>query len=231
MKYILILCSCIMSSQVKMTFNENISGAYNTTNRGEQFIFTINSQNKLEYKKFYADFNPYFMDMKSAGVTSSKEFLSKQDIGFKVEKNSVFYVSQFNSSLIRSIEWDAWNGIGIGRKLINTNRCQLSLSYCFEQEQRKYKYEYVEKIYRNSFRSKMALKYSLITFTLEYFYQPTFNTNDMNFLGTSTAIFFPEKSINFIIQNNINYISTDNVKTIQNTTFGIKINLSNDKKL
>ena len=173
------------------------------------------------------------MDMKSAGVTSSKEFLAKQDIGFKVEKNSVFYVSQFNSSLIRSIEWDAWNGIGIGRKLINTNRCQLSLSYCFEQEQRKYKYnDYVEKIYRSSFRSKMALKYSLITFTLEYFYQPAFNRNDMNFLGTSTAIFFPEKSINFIIQNNINYISKDPVKPIiQNTTFGIKINLSNDKKL
>ena len=68
-------------------------------------------------------------------------------------------------------------------------------------------------------------------FLLEYYYQPAFNKNDTNFLGSSSIIFFDNRPISFTIQNTINYISTDHIKTIQNTTFGIKINLTNDKKL
>ena len=222
---ILILCATAMSAQFKKTFNETVTGSYNTIKTGEQIIASVNSLNHADYGKFEFDINPIYNVTYVAGKMTANEFMNKTNIGFKHNTLSFFYLNQYDTSLIRSIDWDEWNGLGFGKKFKISEKFSTSLSYCFEQQLRKYVGSDLETIYRNSFRLKSSLNYDTVAFSIEYYYQPAINTNDVNVFGTSKITILPNKPVSFVVQNTYNYMSTDPVKTIQNTTFGVNINI------
>jgi len=214
-----------MSAQTKKTFSETVTGSYNTIKTGEQIIASINSQNHADYKKFEFDFNPLYNLTYVAGKMTANEFMNKISVGFKHNSYSFFYLNQYDSSLIRSIDWDEWNGLGAGKKFKITEKFTSAVSYCFEHQLRKYVGSDLVTIYRNSFRLKSSLNYETVAFSIEYYYQPAININDVNVFGTSKITILPNKPVSFVVQNTYNYMSTDPVKTIQNTTFGVNINI------
>ena len=221
----LILACVSLNAQVKKTLSESVSGSYATVKAGEQLVLSINSQNRFDYKNYYFSINPMYNVTYVASNVSSSEFLTKQDLGIKITNYSVFIINQYDSSLIRSISYDEWHGIGFGKKFNITQKFITSLSYCFEQQIREYSHKDKEEIFRNSIRLKSGITYQNISLQLEYYYQPAFNIKDVNVLGSAMIIILPNKPVNFIIQNTCSYMSTDPVKMIQNTTFGIKFNL------
>ena len=222
---ILLLSFTFASGQIKKTLNESVSGTYTTVQDGEQLVLNINLQNHFEYRNYYFDINPMYNVTYNAKDLTSSEFLAKQDLGLHHKEYSLFVISQYDSSLIRSITYDEWLGIGGGKKIIHTSKVITSLSYCIVQQIRKYSYQDRQEIYRNSIRLKSSISYESVSVQLEYYYQPAFKGNDVYVLGTAMIVILPNNPINFIIQNSCTYMSKDPVNTIQNTTFGIKINL------
>ena len=234
MKKIIILLLSIISIQsfaikdtIRFNLNENITGSYNTIKSGEQLLLSINSLNHLEISSWYMDINPYYNLGYLQRAMSANEISTKEDIGTHWKTFSTFVATQYNSSYIRSINYDQWYGIGIGRKIYTNNKISTSLSYCYQYEIRQYKDKLEEHIQRSSIRAKLGINYTNFTLSFEYYLQPAMSTmNDMNIFGTSTLTLFASKPANFIIQNVYNYISTDKVKTIQNTTIGIKMKIT-----
>ena len=222
---ILLLCATSMSAQIKKTFNETISGSYNTIKTGEQILVSLNSQNHAEYKKFELDINPLYNVAYTGGKMTANEFINKTNVAFKHNSYSFYYLNQYDASFIRRIDWDEWNGLGAGKKFILSDKITIWTSYCFEQQLRKYIGSDMETIYRNSFRLKSALNYTSFTVALEYYYQPAINMDDVNIFGTSKVTILPNRPVSFVIQNTYNYMSADPVKVIQNTTFGVNINI------
>jgi len=219
------ICYAQIDNNIKTKFTETITGALNTVKSGQQVTLSINSINHFEYDKFSVDVNPFYNVSYLNGNATANEFLTKQDIGYKYKSYSAFIINQYDSSLIRGITSDEWNGIGIGKKFTITPKLTTSLSYCLEQQNRKYVNVDEENIVRHSIRCKIIGNFTNVNIMIEYYYQPSLNGSDVNVFGASTITFFPNKPINFVIQNVYNYMSTDVVKTIQNTTFGVKMNL------
>ena len=103
---IFILCATSMSAQIKKTFNEAISGSYNTVKSGEQILLSINSQNHAEYKKFELDINPLYNVAYTGGKMTANEFMNKANVAFKHNSYSFYYLNQYDASFIRNIDWD-----------------------------------------------------------------------------------------------------------------------------
>ena len=231
MKKILVLSlllTNILVAQNKSMFTEYITGSYNTIKAGNQIVLSISSQNHINFKSTYLDVNPIYTYSTVGNVLNSNEFVTKEDFGYKIDTFSLFIVNQFNSSLIRGIDWDVCNGIGFGKRFKISPKLYTALSYAILDELRKYTLTDSELITRNSFRLKIVANYSDVNFNIEYYYQPNIKFNDTNFYGTSTITLFPNKPLNFVIQNVYNFISTDKISVIQNTTIGIKFNLKNN---
>jgi len=225
---LMLILPSLAFSQVKMDLNENITGSRNSGVSGQQTRIIANLSNRFEFSKYYADINPYY----NLGCTGTKftasEFLTREDVGLHYEDKSAFLVHQYNTSLIRSIDYDNWCGIGFGRKFELNKKVSLSLSYCYEYEFRKYYSVLSERVQRYSFRGKLKIYLRNISISSEYYFQPAINnSSDVNVFGTTTLSFFTNKPVNFIVQNVYNYMSTDNVKVVQTTTFGINIKITN----
>ena len=234
MKKILLLLISIISIKsfavrdtIKLNLNENITGSYNTLKSGDQLLLSINSLNHIELSKWYMDINPYYNLGYIQKVMSANELSTKEDIGTHWNRFSAFIATQYNSSFIRSIDHDQWYGVGVGRKFNINKKISTSLSYCYQYEFRKYKDKSNEEIQRSSIRAKIGINYTNFNLSFEYYFAPSTNTmNDLNIFGSSTLTLFPNKPINFIIQNIYNYISTDRVKIIQNTTIGLRVKIN-----
>ena len=229
--FILLICFNLGIGQTKSLFSESITGSYNTIKAGNQILLSLNSQNHINFKTTYMDVNPVYTYSNTGGILNSNEFVTKEDFGYKINTCSLFVVNQFNSSLIRKIDWDVWNGIGFSKRFNLSPKLYAAISYAILDELRKYNDSDLELITRNSVRLKIVGNYSDLAFNIEYYYQPNMSFTDTNIYGASTLTFLPNKPISFIIQNVYNFIGTDKVKTIQNTSIGIKINIIkiNDK--
>ena len=85
---------------------------------------------------------------------------------------------------------------------------------------------------RNSLRLKIKYAGKNIKVSTEYYYQPNFkNIKDCIVYGNTKISLFPEKSLNFIIQDAINYRSISSVKMLHNITFGIGYNFTKKIKI
>jgi len=227
-KLLVVICifPLIANAQFKMNLNENFTGSYNTIKAGQQLLFAVTTTNIFEYSKFYADINPNYNLGYVANKMSSNEFLTREDIGLHYKKFSFFAVNQYNTSFIRSIKYDDWYGVGIGRS-VNIRKFRFALSYCFEYQFRQYEEMESEIIMRNSIRAKITIDYSNVIMSFEYYVQPAIKDfSDLNVFGSTSISIFSNKPVSFVIQNTLSYMSTDVVKTIQNTTAGIKIKIS-----
>ena len=232
MKILILLLSISINSfaikdTIRINLNENITGSYNSLKSGEQLLISINSLNHFELSRWYMDINPYYNLGYLQKSMSSNELSTKEDIGAHWNRLSTFIATQYNSSFIRDIDYDQWYGIGIGRRFNINKRISVSLSYCYQYEFRRYKDKLEEEIQRSSIRSKIGINYTNFNLSFEYYFAPSNSTiNDINIFGSSTLTLLPNRPINFIVQNIYNYISTDRVKTIQNTTIGLRVKIN-----
>ena len=218
--------------KIKYSLDNSLTGTYATSKSGDQTAFVLNGLNHFGIKhNIYFDVNPYY-SLKFSGTNNiDNEFLTREDIGYKDSGLSVFVVHQYNSSLIRGISSDNLCGVGVGKMFKLNKHLMFGVSYCSEYEYRKYSELSLETILRNSFRAKLKLDVKDIQFNFEYYFQPSMNDiKDINIYGTSSLVFFNNKSVSFVIQNVYNYMSTDRIKIIQSTTLGIKVKLKNKLK-
>jgi len=219
------------NAQSKMNFDDNFTGSYNTTKVGDQTALMINGTNHVAKNNFYADFNPYYNLTYTGQKMTGNELTIKDDIGYNDEKLSVFIPHQYNTSYIRGISSDNLIGLGVGYHFKFKHKT-IGVSYAALEEYRKFNYNdgQLSNILRNSFRLKIKLDYTNVAFSFEYYIQPNVNDGtDINIWGSSSIILFNNKPVNFVIQNVYNYMSTDKIKTIQSTSFGIKIKFKNEK--
>ena len=233
MKKAIIFLLCIANiafaqDSTKFSLDNNLTGTYATTKVGDVTSLLINGLNHFEIKHNYFDINPYY-SLRFSGVKNiDNEFLIREDIGYKDRGLSMFFVHQYNSSLIRAISSDNWYGLGIGKMFELNKSLMIGVSYCTEYEYRKYMEVSLEEVLRNSFRTRLKFNIKDVQFNFEYYFQPSVNNiNDINIFGSSSLTFFNNKSISFTIQNVYNYMSTDKVKTIQSTTLGLKFKIKN----
>ena len=229
--FLILLLPIVTNAQLNYNLDNNLTGSYATSKSGDQTGFVLNGTNNISDKNKYFDVNPYYSLRYSGTNKIDNELLSREDIGFFDNTVSAFVVHQYNMSFIRGITSDNWFGVGVGKKIYETNHFDLSLSYCFENEYRKYDNLPMETIYRNSFRIKTKFIYKDIQLHLEYYIQPNINNeNDINIFGTASLNFFNSKPVSLLLENVYNFISTDNIRVIQNTTLGIKIKICKKKK-
>lgn len=224
---LLVVLPLFSNGQFKMVLDNNVTGSFNTTKVGDQPSLAINSNNHFVYDNFYYDFNPYYNLSYTGQKMTGNELNIKESIGLRDEKLSVFIVHYYNSSYIRGISGDNLIGVGFGQHFKYKKRVTTALSYCILHENRKYSNIDYQSILRNSFRVKLKLEYTNIAFAFEYYIQPNINDiKDMDIFGSSSIILFNNKPVNIVIQNVYNYMSTDKIKTIQSTSFGVKIKIN-----
>ena len=228
--FILLLVPMLVQAQIKYSLDDNLTGTYATSKAGDQTSVVINGLNHFVTKEnVYFDINPYYSLKYSGTRNIDNEFLIREDIGYKDSGLSVFAVHQYNSSLIRGISSDNWCGLGVGKMFKLSKNLMFGVSYCTEYEYRKYTMESLETVLRNSFRAKLKLDVRDIQFNFEYYFQPSVdNMSDINIFGTASLTFFNSKSISFTVQNVYNYMSTDKIKTIQSTSFGMKFKMKSN---
>lgn len=225
--FILLILPVISQAQIKYVLDNALTGTYATSKAGDQTAVVLNGTNHLVTKRnVYMDLNPYY-SLKYSGIRNiDNEILIREDIGYKDTGMSIFVFHQYNHSLIRGISSDNLYGVGIGKRLHVKNHFYVGLSYCVLYEYRKYSLQPVDAILRHSFRTKFKVDYKSVQLLFEYYFQPSVNDiKDLNIFGSTSLVFFKDKPLSFVIQNVYNYMSTDNVRTIQNTTFGFKYKL------
>lgn len=225
-KLILILLSSltfIVNAQVKkeISLDNSLSGILSQNKNGNQVNINFTGNNSFDYGKHIAlDLGTNYQVGYSPEL-SQNEFIQKANLGYNKEHWDLFTTYQFNYSLLRSIKSDNWIGVGGGVKEI-FNWGKASLSYAFLYQNTDFINLDNKVTYRHSIRGKIKIEKKSFTVSTEYYYQPNVNDfKDYIVLGTTKIVLFPNKPLNFIIQETVNYRSISDFKMIQNTTFGI----------
>jgi hypothetical protein len=152
---------------------------------------------------------------------TQNELIQKVNFGYNKEHWDLFTTYQYNYSLVRSIQSDNWLAIGGGVKE-KFNWGKVSLSYAFLYQNTDYIVNPTTNKLRHSIRGKIKIEKKAFGLSTEYYYQPNIKDfNDCIIYGTTKLTLFPGKPLNFIIQDQMNFRSIDNVKMINNLTFGV----------
>lgn len=211
-------------SQSEVKLDNNFTGILSTNNT-TTFGFNFVGNNSIELKRISLDLSTNYA-IRFSPTIKENEFIQRQNIGYEREKWDLFITHQYNYSLIRKIEADNWLGIGGGIKF-RYNWGKLSFSYAAIYQSSEYFSQSDEFLFRHSLRCKLKIEKKNISFSSEYFYQPSFsNFNDVIVYGNSKISLFTNRSVNFIIQDVVNYRSTSTVKTIHNLSLGIGYKLN-----
>jgi hypothetical protein len=217
--FIFLIISYNLFSQTELKLDNNFTGILSTNNT-TTFGFNYVGNNSIDIKKISLDFSTNYA-MRFSPALKENEFVQRQNLGYEKEKWDVFLTYQYNYSLIRKIESDNWLGIGGGVKF-KYGWGKLSFSYATIYQNSNYVNLQSESLFRHSFRTRIKLDKKNISFSSEYFLQPSYtNFNDIIIYGTSKISLFPSKPFTFIIQDVINYRRTSDVKLIHNLTLGV----------
>jgi len=207
-----------------VSLDNGLTSVYNkNSNNNGQVNLAFNGDNMLALNKFKINSNTNY-SLAFQDFINSNEFIQKTNIGY-----SNFFLSHvYNYSLVRSIYSDNSFGVGYGIKKI-FGKFTFSLSYAILYQNIKSSKSNIE-MARSSLRLKIKYPGKHINISTEYYYQPNWkNINDCIVYGNTKITFFPEKSLNFIVQDAINYRSLSSIKMLHNITFGI--GYSFDKKI
>jgi hypothetical protein len=217
--FIFLILSYNLFSQTELKLDNNFTGIL-STNTTTTFGFNYVGNNSLDIKKLSLDFSTNYA-MRFSPILKENEFIQRANIGYEREKWDAFVTYQYNYSLIRKIEADNWLGIGGGVKF-KYSWGKLSFSYATIYQNSNYLNMDNQSLFRHSLRARIKLDKKNISFSSEYFIQPSYNRfDDIIIYGTSKLSLFTNKPFNFIIQDVINYRSTSDVKLIHNLSLGV----------
>lgn len=221
---IFLLISFNLLSQTEIKLDNNFTGIL-STNKTTTFGFNYVGNNSIDFKRISYDFSTNY-STRFSPTLKENEFNQRQNVGYEKEKWDLFITHQYNYSLIRQITSDNWLGVGGGLKF-KYNWGKISVSYATIYQSSEYFSQSDEFLFRHSLRCKLKIEKKNISFSSEYFYQPSFsNFNDVIVYGNSKISLFTNRSVNFIIQDVVNYRSTSTVKTIHNLSLGIGYKLN-----
>lgn len=217
--FIFLILSFNLLGQVQLKLDNNFTGIL-STNNVTTFGFNYVGNNSLSIKKVSLDFSTNYA-MRFAPALKENEFIQRQNIGYGKDKWDAFITHQYNYSLIRQIESDNWLGIGGGVKF-PFSWGKLSFSYATIYQNSNYLNLDSKTLFRHSLRTKIKLEKKNISFSSEYFFQPSMTDfNDVIIYGNSKISLFTSKPFTFIIQDIVNYRSSSNVRLIHNLSLGV----------
>ncbi len=227
--FIFLILSFNLFSQAELKLDNNFTGIL-SSNNVTTFGFNYVGNNSLNIKKKVSvDFSTNYA-MRFSPALKENEFIQRQNIGYGKEKWDAFLTHQYNYSLIRQIESDNWLGIGGGVKF-PFSWGKLSFSYATIYQNSVYLNLDSKTLFRHSFRTKIKFEKKNISFSSEYFLQPSMTDfSDMIIYGNSKISFFTSKPFTFIIQDVVNYRSTSNVRLIHNLSLGVGYKFSKSIK-
>jgi hypothetical protein len=225
MKYIslllFILLSVKLNAQTEVSLDNSLSGSLNQGKTGNIIGVNFTGNNSFDFGKHISlDLGTNY-NIQYTPQLSQNELIQKVNLGYNKEHWDLFTTYQYNYSLVRSIQADNWLGIGGGVKE-KFSWGKASLSYAFLYQNTEYMDNPNTNKLRHSIRAKIKIEGKKLGITTEYYYQPNINDfSDCIIYGTTKLIFFPNKPLNFIIQDQMNFRSTSDVKMINNLTFGV----------
>jgi hypothetical protein len=218
---ILIFISIITYSQTEITLENSLSGSLNQGKSENIIGVNFTSNNSFDFGKHIGlDLGTNYNIQYTPKLTQN-ELIQKANIGYNKEHWDLFTTYQYNYSLVREIQADNWIGIGGGVKE-KFNWGKASLSYAFLYQNTNYMHSAITNKLRHSTRFRIKIEKKKFQITTEYYYQPNIrDINDFILYGTTKITLFPNKTFNFVIQDQMNFRSIDNVKMINNLTFGV----------
>lgn len=219
--FIFIFISIITYSQTEINLENSLSGSLNQGKSENIIGVNFTSNNSFDFGKHIGlDLGTNYNIQYTPKLTQN-ELIQKANIGYNKEHWDLFTTYQYNYSLVREIQGDNWIGIGGGVKE-KFNWGKASLSYAFLYQNTNHMYSVITNKLRHSTRFRIKIEKKKFQITTEYYYQPNIrDINDFILYGTTKITLFPNKNFNFIIQDQMNFRSIDNVKMINNLTFGV----------
>jgi hypothetical protein len=208
-------------AQTEISLDNSLSGSLNQGKSGKIIGFNFIGNNSFDFGKHIAlDLGTNYNKIYTPKVTQN-ELIQKVNLGYNKEHWDLYITHQYNYSLVRSIQADNWLGIGGGIKE-KFKWGKVSLSYAFIYQNTDYMYNPTTNKLRHSIRTKIKIDKKLFSLSTEYYYQPNIeNSKDYIVYGTAKLTLLTGKPISFIIQDQMNFRSIDDVKMINNLTFGI----------
>jgi len=196
-----------------------------TNSDKSQFAISYSGNNTISRNKLNFNTNSNYSLVYSNSITSN-ELLFKNNLLY----DKLFISHVFNYSLSRKIESDNLFGVGVGFKKIYKH-FYYGISYAIMYDKTNYIGNNTIEIGRHSLRFKFKINTKVINVNMEYYYQPDI-TSFGNFIvyGNTKITLYPNKKLNFIIQDALNFRSVSNIKMINNTTFGISYSFNKNIK-
>jgi len=225
MKKLLLVSLLIFSvksyAQTEISLDNSLSGSLNQGKNGDIIGVNFTGNNSLDFGKHIAlDLGTNY-NVQYTPELSQNELIQKANFGYNKEHWDLFTTYQYNYSLTRGIQADNWLGIGGGVKE-KFKWGKASLSYAFLYQNTDYMMDPNTNKLRHSIRAKIKIEKNLFGLSTEYYYQPNIRDfSDCIIYGTTKLTIFPNKPLNFIIQDQMNFRSTSDVKMINNLTFGV----------
>ena len=219
--FLFLFISIITYSQTEINLENSLSGSLNQGKSENIIGVNFTSNNSFDFGKHIGlDLGTNYNIQYTPKLTQN-ELIQKANIGYNKEHWDLFTTYQYNYSLVREIQGDNWIGIGAGVKE-KFNWGKASLSYAFLYQNTNYMYSTITNKLRHSTRFRIKIEKKKFEITTEYYYQPNIrDINDFILYGATKITLFPNKTFNFVIQDQMNFISIDNVKMINNLTFGV----------
>ena len=222
----LFINSFILCQEIKLDNNlTTIISNSNTTQIG----LTFTGENSFSKNKWDISSNTNYT-LSFSPKLSENELIERISLDYKSKRWFTFSSYQYSYSYVRQIISDNWIGMGVGSKC-NIKRINTSVSYALIYQNTDYVINNNQSIFRHSIRIKIKLEKVKYQITSEYYFQPALiDLNNYIFYGTTKITLFPEKKLNFTIQDIFNYRSQSSVKIIHNLTIGIGYKFQNKVK-
>ena len=197
---------------------------YNLSNELGYFYSNSHSanfqgENSFSLKNYQLSFNTSYTYANSNSKIEQNEFLNKINFSY----NNWFINHIFNTSYSRQIKTENLIGVGYVYRL----KKQISISYAFTAQDRRYYIENLEYHLRHSFRVKFKMKYQFIGLVYECYYKPNIlKLNDFIIYSNAKVTMFEDKGVSLAFSDNINYQSVESVRLVHSFSAGINFSLN-----
>jgi len=210
----------------KSSYDNSLTGSY-AQNSTTSTTLTYVGNNSINRNKIGITSNTTYSLGHNPKI-SQNELTQKTNIGFN-GKNYFSYVGhQYNYSFLRKISSDNLVGFG-GGIYKELNQFKISLSYGVIYEKINYYTLPNQYNLRHSLRAKIVYDNNNLTFSTEYYYQPSMLQSNVIINGTTKISFKLHKYLSLTIQDVINYSSRSTIPMIHNLTLGLSYTFKNNK--
>ena len=214
------------STYYKYSYDNSLTGSY-AKNSTTTTTLTYVGNNSINRNKLGITSNTTY-SLGYEPQISQNELNQRTNISLKNTKYFWFIGHQYNHSFVRKISNDNLLGLGSGFYK-DISQFKLSLSYAVIYQKTNYLLLPVKYNLRHSIRFKIVYEQDKISFSTEYYYQPSMINSNIIINGTTSLSIKVHKYMSLTIQDVINYSSTSSVPMIHNLTLGINHKFKNSK--